>query len=136
MKLRPETELYSNLYVAGRQTAEHRSKPAISLSAVVLSTDERKVERVLATARAVLAFSLLTAIYLAPKSGALGYMTPVVLASYCLYSVCLILAQRFHRTPNDAARIATHVADILWAGILTTMFSSTPYSPFVVFLIF
>ena len=135
MKLRQETELYNNLYIAGRHAAEHAPK-ASSPSAVVLSTDERKVERVLATARALLAFSLLTAIYLAPRSSSLGYMTPVVLAAYCMYSVCLILAQRFHRAPNDAARISTHIADILWAGILTTMFASTPYSPFVVFLIF
>jgi len=135
MKLRQETELYNNLYIAGRQAAEHAPK-ASSPSEVVLSTDERKVERVLATARALLAFSLLTAIYLAPRSSSLGYMTPVVLAAYCMYSVCLILAQRFHRAPNDAARISTHIADILWAGILTTMFASTPYSPFVVFLIF
>jgi signal transduction histidine kinase len=135
MKLRQETELYNNLYIAGRHAADNAPKTS-SLSAVVLSTDERKVERVLATARALLAFSLLTAIYLAPKSSSLGYMTPVVLAAYCMYSVCLILAQRFHRAPNDAARISTHVADILWAGILTTMFAATAYSPFVVFLIF
>ena len=136
MKLRQETELYNNLYVAGRHTLETSSKRYLSPYSVVLSTDERKVEAVLAMARALLAFSLMAAIYLARTATGLGYLAPVVLAAYCMYSVCLILAQRFHRAPNDAARVSTHIADIVWAGILTTMFSSTPYSPSVVFLIF
>jgi len=133
MKLRQETELYDNFYLAGRQTLPTTSKA--TTAPTPLSTDERKVERVLATARALLAFSLLAAIYLAPRAGQ-GYLTPVVLGAYCMYSVCLILAHRFHRAPSDSARVSTHVADILWAGILTAMFASTPYSPFVVFLIF
>src|SRR5262249_16502237 len=65
-----------------------------------------------------------------------GFLTPLVLGGYCVYSVCLILAHRFHRTPSDSVRVSTHIADILWAGILTVMFASTSYSPFVVFLIF
>src|SRR5437764_1413621 len=115
MKLRQEAELYDNhLYLAGRQIHNNSKTAAPS---TILSTDERKVERVLATARSVLAFSLLAAIYLAPRNGQ-GLLTPIVLAMYCMYSVCLILAHRLHRAPSDLARVSTHVADIVWAAIL------------------
>ena len=135
MKLRQETELYNNLYLTGRQTVQTPSKAAAP-QAAGLSSDEKKVERVLAMARALLAFSLLAAIYLSPESSDQGYLTPVVLGAYCVYSVCLILAHRVQRAPSDSARVSTQVADIVWAGILTVMFAATPYSPFVVFLVF
>jgi signal transduction histidine kinase len=133
MKLRQQTELYNNLYLADRPAIQNGSKTA-SVATAPLSTDERKVERVLATARALLAIALLAAASLS-LSGQ-GFLTPVVLGAYCVYSVCLILAHRFHRAPSDSVRVSTHIADILWAGVLTVMFASTPYSPFVVFLIF
>src|SRR5205809_5657203 len=83
MKLRQETELYNNnLYLTGRKAVEHASRTAPPATAA-LSTNERKVERVLATARALLAFSLLAAIYLAPRIGGEGFTTPIVLAAYC-----------------------------------------------------
>jgi signal transduction histidine kinase len=101
-----------------------------------LSPDDRKVERILATARALLAAFLVTAISLVPDKSEYGYLYRLILPLYCAYSAGVIALYRM-RSGTGRVRIAVHVADIVWASaLLLMMFSVPPYSMFVVFLIF
>jgi signal transduction histidine kinase len=109
--------------------------PALAAATPELqASDDRKVERILATARALLAVSLLATLYL----GHAGFspLSLVVLPAYCAYSIFVLLVQRMTEMPIRIMRLATHVGDILWAGALMLIFSGSIYSPFVVFLIF
>ena len=101
-----------------------------------LSPDDRKVERILATARALLAAFLVAAISLAPDKSEYGYLYGLILPLYCAYSAGLIALYRM-RPGTLRLRIAVHVVDIVWAAaLLLLMFSVPPYSMFIVFLIF
>ena len=100
------------------------------------SLDEKQVERVLATARALLAGSLVAAIAFASSSSPFGQFYWLVISGYCAYCLALIVLYRLRRVERRNGRLVIHIADLLWAGVMTTIFSINPYAPFIVFLIF
>jgi len=100
------------------------------------SLDEKQVEGVLATARALLAGALVAAIAFATDRSPFGQFYWVIISAYCVYCVGLIILYRVRPMTGSEWRLAIHVADLVWAGVMMTVFSINPYAPFIVFLIF
>ncbi len=100
------------------------------------ATDARHVERVLATARALLAAGSLIAIYVDPTSPS-SYATLVygLLVVYVVYSAAILAVLRFGREPKRLFRIGLHVVDILWPAVISG-FTEGPSSPFYVYYAF
>jgi signal transduction histidine kinase len=103
---------------------------------VTLSADENHVERVLSTARALLAGALLAAITLASARSLNGRLYWLIIPAYCVYCVGLIVIYRMQPVARRNTRIPVHIADLIWAGVMMMIFSINPYTPFIVFLIF
>src|SRR5438477_6754303 len=98
--------------------------------------DEKQVERILATARALLAGALVAAIAFASDKSSYGQCYWVIISGYCAYCIGLIFLYRLRPMAWGDGRLAIHVADLVWAGVMMTIFSVNPYAPFIVFLIF
>src|SRR5205085_7382937 len=60
----------------------------------------------------------------------------VIISAYCAYCVGLIVLYRLQPIAWGDGRLAIHIADLVWAGVMMTIFSINPYAPFIVFLIF
>jgi signal transduction histidine kinase len=105
-------------------------------SAVPGSLDEKQVERVLATARALLAGALVAAITFASDRSPYGQYYWLIISGYCVYCMGLIVLYRIQPVVWRNGRMAVHVADLIWAGVMMMIFSINPYAPFIVFLIF
>jgi len=100
------------------------------------SLDEKPVERVLATARALLAGALVAAIAFASDKSPYGQFYWIIISAYCAYCIGLIIVFRLRPIAWHNGRLAIHIADFVWAGVMMTIFSINPYAPFIVFLIF
>jgi len=100
------------------------------------SLDEEQVERVLATARALLAGALVAAIAFASDNSPYGQFYWLIISAYCAYCIGLIFVYRLRSIEWRNGRLAIHIADLVWAGVMMAMFSINPYAPFIVFLIF
>jgi signal transduction histidine kinase len=99
--------------------------------------DAGRVERVLATGRALLAGSFLAGLYIEPiQAGSAAVLARVLLFAYCAYSLGVLCLLRVKADSSQRLKIFIHGVDILWAGILLVIFAETPYSPFVIFLVF
>jgi signal transduction histidine kinase len=122
----------------GRQPLDEQPEGAGEFpDATVPSTlDEKQVERVLATARALLAGALVAAIAFGSGKSPFGQFYWLAISGYCVYCLALIVLYRLRRRERRNGRLVIHIADLLWAGVMTTIFSINPYAPFIVFLIF
>jgi len=118
------------------QTSEISHRSGLAATSTVQVSEERKVEGILATARAILAVCLLFTLYLEPARVGFSYFSWVLLPAYCGYSLFMLAVQRMIDVPNQRLWLATHVIDILWAGALVFVFSQTLHGPFVVLLNF
>ncbi len=138
IKFAQEAHINKHFPVPDTQPVQVGPGNTYSLSAApsLEASEDRKVERILATARTLLAVSLLVAMYLGPVESGLTYLSWVLLPAYCAYSIFMLAVQRLTEVPVRIMRLASHIGDIVWAGALTLIFSGTVYSPFVVFLIF
>ena len=83
------------------------------------SLDEKQVERVLATARALLAGSLVAAIAFASGNSPFGQIYWLVISGYCIYCLALIVLYRLRRVDRHKGRLVIHIADLLWAGVMS-----------------
>jgi signal transduction histidine kinase len=99
------------------------------------SLDEKHVERVLATARALLAGALVAALTFANDRPLSQYFW-LIIPAYCFYCIGLIAVYRFQSFAWPNVAVSIHIADLIWAGVMMMIFSITPYTPFIVFLIF
>src|SRR5438034_7055650 len=138
IKFPHEAHINKHSPVPDTQPAQIGTGNTYSLSAApsLEASEDRKVERILATARTLLAVSLLVAMYLGPVESGVTYLNWVLLPAYCAYSIFMLAVQRLTEVPVRIMRLASHIGDIVWAGALMLIFSGTVYSPFVVFLIF
>jgi len=93
-------------------------------------------ERILATARAVLAVSSLIAVYFDPtepfRYASLAYGLLVV---YSGYSVALAVVLRFRTEVSAHFSLRVHTADVLWPVVIS-VFTDGPNSPFFLYFIF
>jgi signal transduction histidine kinase len=103
---------------------------------VTSSLDQNRVERVLATARALLAGALVAAITLASARSLEGTLYWLIIPAYCAYCVGLIIVYRIQSGGSFHVRLGVHIADLVWAGVMMMIFSINPYTPFIVFLVF
>jgi signal transduction histidine kinase len=120
----------------GRPPVDNRPQDSIAppRTTVSSSSDEKQVERVLATARALLAGALVAAIVFAADNSPLGLW--LIICGYCVYCIGLIVVYRLRPIVWRNGRLTIHIADLVWAGVMMTIFSVNPYAPFIVFLIF
>jgi signal transduction histidine kinase len=93
-------------------------------------------ERILATARAVLAVSSLVAVYFDPTEpvpyASLAYG---LLVLYSGYSVTLAVVLRFRTEVSAHYSLGVHTADVLWPVVISA-FTDGPNSPFFLYFIF
>jgi len=95
-----------------------------------------ETERVLATARAVLAIGFLVAVYLDPSEPSRGAnLANILLLLYCGYSVLLFAILLFEIEVTPRFTVAVHGADVLWPAVIS-LFTDGPNSPFFLFFIF
>src|SRR5438045_6879934 len=93
------------------------------------------MERVLASVRAVLAFSSLLLLWLNP---AVAYPRGIALAILCVYlahSLGLLTLVYLRSEISPRFSVAVHIADILWAAIMS-LFGSPAESPFFLYFMF
>src|SRR5258705_14014020 len=101
----------------GRARVDNRPENAGEFphSAVPGSLDERQVERVLATARALLAGALGAAITFASDRSPHGRYYWLIISGYCVYCLGLIVLYRMQPIVWGKGRIVVHIADLIWA---------------------
>ena len=92
-------------------------------------------ERILATARAVLAVSSLVAVYFG-RTEPTRYADVAfgLLLAYTGYSLVLFTVVRFRTVITPRFSLAVHAADILWPAVVT-LFTDGPNSPFFLYFI-
>jgi signal transduction histidine kinase len=106
------------------------------LRAYVIPEESHRRARVLATARAFLAFASLTAIYLDPTEPArYAPLAYGLMVFYALYSLAIVTFLRVWRNPVRFPSFFVHGADLLWAGCII-LFTEGPNSPFYLFFLF
>jgi signal transduction histidine kinase len=93
-------------------------------------------ERILATARAVLAVSSLVAVYFG-RTEPTRYADVAygLLLAYTGYSLVLFTVVRFRTAITPRFSLAVHAADILWPAVVT-LFTDGPNGPFFLYFIF
>lgn len=97
--------------------------------------DRQRGERVLAVARALLAFCSLAAAYVdSPKPEAYSDLTLGLLFGYVGYSLLLLAAGQFFRSTSRFV-VVVHAFDLLWPVVLTAV-TTGPSSPFFLFFLF
>jgi signal transduction histidine kinase len=100
------------------------------------STDLIENERILATARVVLASGFLVAVYLDPTEPSRDTnLAFSLLLLYCGYSALLFAILLFKPEVTPQFTVAVHGVDVLWAAVIS-LFTDGPNSPFFLFFIF
>jgi signal transduction histidine kinase len=101
-----------------------------------ISGDLIEVERILATARAVLAVGSLAAVYFDPtEPSRYAGLAHDLLLTYTGYSLALVGILRFGTTASPRLSFAVHATDVLWPTIIS-LFTDGPNSPFFLYFIF
>ncbi len=133
--------------IAGCKEAAYNLRPAMAVAAVSSVFGRRLAlrrvpadliadERILATARLVLALSSLAAFHFDPTEP-----SPSVTAAYALllvyagYSFALLVVLRFSTQVTSAFVLLVHAADIVWPAALS-LSTGGPNSPFFIYFIF
>ena len=108
-----------------------RSSPGVSLLGT--GGEPRRVERVLATVRIVLAVSALVAVYYgSTQPSRYAGVADGLLLMYAGYAVGVYIAIRRSSVVPSRAALAIHAIDILFPSIIT-LFTEGPNSPFFLF---
>jgi len=108
-----------------------RSSPGVSLLGT--GGEPRRVERVLATVRIVLAVSALVAVYYgSTQPSRYAGVADGLLLMYAGYAVGVYIAIRRSPVVSSRASLAIHAIDILFPSIIT-LFTEGPNSPFFLF---
>src|SRR5438094_424747 len=130
---RPRTKAIYNLprFVMGALFPTVRSSPGVSLLGT--GGEPRRVERVLATVRIVLAVSALVAVYYgSTQPSRYAGVADGLLLMYAGYAVGVYIAIRRSSVVPSRAALAIHAIDILFPSIIT-LFTEGPNSPFFLF---
>src|SRR5689334_3229016 len=101
----------------GRPPVENQPESANEFrsSTVPSLLDDKQIERVLATARALLAGALVAAISFVSDKSPFGRFYWLIISGYCAYSLALIVVYRIRPVVWSNGRLVIHVADLLWA---------------------
>ena len=101
-----------------------------------ISSDLIGVERILATARAVLAVGSLAAVYFDPtEPSRYAGLVHDLLLTYFGYSLALVGILRFGTKTSPRLSFAVHATDVLWPTVIS-LFTDGPNSPFFLYFIF
>src|SRR5438094_2343004 len=125
---RPRTKAIYNLprFVMGALFPTVRSSPGVSLLGT--GGEPRRVERVLATVRIVLAVSALVAVYYgSTQPSRYAGVADGLLLMYAGYAVGVYIAIRRSSVVPSRAALAIHAIDILFPSIIT-LFTEGPNS--------
>ena len=97
--------------------------------------EAERAERVLASARSILAVAALIAIYIDPTEPTRYYLLAYsVLVAYVLYSFGVVIALPLVKKPLRL-QVPLHAAHLIWITVLTA-FTQGPNTPFFVFFTF
>jgi len=101
-----------------------------------ISGDLIEVERILATARAVLAVGSLVAVYFDPtEPSRYAGLAHGLLLTYTCYSLALVGILRFGTAASPRLTFAVHATDVLWPTVIS-LFTDGPNSPFFLYFVF
>lgn len=104
--------------------------------ALVVASEQQRIERIIATARSFLAITSLVAIWLDP-SQPLQYATfgYGLMGLYVVHSVTILVLVLVRDRSTPAFRFTIHTVDIIWPTLIS-MVTSGPNSPFFLYNVF
>ncbi len=116
--------------LAGRSRFQER------FGALIVSSEQQRIERILAAARSFLAITSLIAIWLDPNQppqyATFGYG---LMGLYVVHSVTIQVLVLVRDRSTPAFRITIHAVDILWPTLIS-MVTTGPNSPFFLYNVF
>jgi signal transduction histidine kinase len=113
-----------------------RSRLLYRFGALVVSGEQQRIERVIATARTFMAISSLVAVWLdptqPPQYASLGYG---LMGLYVLHSMTIQVLVLARDRSTSAFRFTIHAVDVVWPTLIS-MVTTGPNSPFFLFNVF
>jgi signal transduction histidine kinase len=104
--------------------------------APLTSSEIRRTERWLATARVALTIATLITLWMEPGRGVVySFWLYWLLTVYLAHSVVVMLLVRFRHRSTRAFRLVVHGVDIWWP-VLISLFTTTERGPFFLFFVF
>ena len=106
------------------------------LRAPVGADEIRRIERWLATARVLLALSVIVAIWLDPTELTSRSIIPYwLMRIFLAHSVVVMFLLRWRRESTSAFRLVVHTVDIVWPAVIS-IYATGQRSPFFLFFVF
>jgi signal transduction histidine kinase len=113
-----------------------RSRFLDRFGGLVVSSEQQRIERIIATARSFLAITSLVAVWLDPSQppqyATVGYG---LMGLYVLHSVTIQVLVMVRDRSTPAFRFTIHAVDIIWPTLIS-MVTTGPDSPFFLFNVF